>query len=197
MASKGNDLDIPEDILVAAAAHDEGKEVLEAIQNRKGPGCMTESVLRKALPDANGEALEWLLQQQTEAVVTKIWEDTWPDTDITVEVRFRVFAAYLEKTGAKITDTMLQDYPYNAAEEENYDFDDIVNALLAVDFLPDLPNTERTAEIVLERCKGSTIRAFLESESHTHITDDMFRAAERNVIADKDELLPLLQERKG
>ncbi|KAF3403873.1 hypothetical protein F1880_010271 [Penicillium rolfsii] len=201
LSGRGNDLDIPEDIVVTAATQYEGKEVLEVIRNRKGSGFITEVVIQKILknPDdrPNDEALNWLLRQQPGPIMTKIWKDTWQNVDINKGDRAMVFFGYLEKTGSKITDEMLLDHPYDADKEENYGFDDIIKALSMVDFLPNLPDTERTMEIVLERCSDETIQAFLESKPKIQITDNMLRAAGKNVIADKDELSSLLQERKG
>lgn len=197
MASKGNDLPIPEDIVMVAVTKSEAKEVIELIRNRQGPDCITERVMLEAIKDADEDILPWLLQQVPESTVIKLWGDTWQDINTPANSRLRLLLAYLERTGLKLTDAMLEDYPYDGADKNNYDLDETVEVFCTADFLPDVSDTERTAEIVLERCGNKTIQVFLESKPQLQITDSMLQAAGMNVIADKDELMSLLRERRG
>ncbi|CAI7661936.1 unnamed protein product [Penicillium palitans] len=77
-----------------------------------------------------------------ELFVRDFFERTWTD-DLYVDVRIGILLAFIDKTGSGITDTMLQDYPYDPDSPNNYQLDDFIRVLWYGDDLPDLPATER------------------------------------------------------
>jgi hypothetical protein len=153
MAHQGNSLTITEDTLIAAADAPLGVEVMEAILNRQGSIPITEKVIRATCINRDMDALEWLLDRQPECFVREVWHDIWTDVDFDIAVRYTALFAFLKKTDSKITDTMLQDFPYDPSNPNNYGFGDFVKALCGLDDdeddegFPDLPATGRAAEI--------------------------------------------------
>ncbi|KAJ5289137.1 hypothetical protein N7478_002167 [Penicillium angulare] len=138
----------------------------------------------------------WLLEQKSEAFVAKFWQEAWGDTDVCFECRAFILKAHLKKTGSKMTDSMLEDYPFDGENQKNYEFDRfITHCCLLVEY-PDIPETRRVIEIVVERCSINTIVGFLKYQ-RIPVTDNLIQAAQRNEIADKEELKLSLEERRN
>lgn len=187
------DVQITEGTLIAAMWGGECQDVLGIILEEQGLISFTKKVTRAAFtirPDP--DFIKWLVGLQPELFVRDFFERTWTD-DLYVDVRIGILLAFIDKTGSGITDTMLQDYPYDPDSPNNYQFEDFIRVLWYGDDLPDLPATERGTEIILERCDIDVIEIFLLYKGGL-VTERVIQAAERNRIADKKEVMRLLRE---
>jgi hypothetical protein len=213
LARQGDSFAVTEDLLVAAITRSLfAVEILEILLNRQESLPITDKVIRAAIKEKADEEIQWLLNRQSDSQVREIWQDVWTDKDLGAEVKISVLVAFLKRTNSKITDTMLQDLPYDpdcpdenllqifvsaacgaGSESESEDEEEEDDEVREMKELVSLPRTERTAELVVERCNQESIEAFLKLREIA-VTDNLLQAAERNCIADKEELVAALKE---
>ena len=171
-------------------------QVFKAIKHRQGSISITERVLQAAVANNSTEALlSWLFQQQSEPFVAEFWKKTWPDANLTPEVRFSLLGAFLKRTNSNLTDVMLEDCPYDRDRRMRYWFDELMNMFYDDHSLPGIDVTDRLVEILMERCGEINIALFLKHHP-TPITTTLEEAAARNPIADMKALMKLLERQK-
>ncbi|CAG8929162.1 unnamed protein product [Penicillium salamii] len=195
MGVPGGALNVTENVLVAIATQSlVSKRVLEVIKSRTGSLDITEKVIRECIKANRLSIISWLVEQMPESVATEAMWNIWKDTDVKDSTaRIRVLMGFLKKTGSRITDSMLQDWPFDPKGKDNYDIGDI---LKWIDELPELPSTELTAEIFVERCGNEDTETFWEGKQ-IPVTDHLIQVAERNPIADVEQLKAFLEQKRG
>lgn len=192
LLSLKQDVQITEGTLIATMWGGEYRQVLAIILKEQGLIPFTEKVTRAAFticPDP--DLIKWLFEVQPEPFVRDLFERAWRD-DLHVNTRIGILLAFIDKTGSGITDTMLQDYPYDPDSPKDCNLDEFIWVLWGGDDLPDLPATERGTEIILERCDIDVIEIFLREKGGL-VTESVVQAADRNRIVDKKEVMRLLR----
>ncbi|CAG8137063.1 unnamed protein product [Penicillium salamii] len=195
MGVPGSALHVTENVLVAAATESsDGELVLEVIKYRTGSLDITEKVIREIIKADRLSIISWLVEQMPESVATEAMWNIWKDTDVKDSTaRINVLKGFLKKTGSRITDSMLQDWPFDPEGKDNYEIGDI---LKWKGELFELPSTELTAEIFVERCGNEDIEKFWEGKQ-IPVTDHLSQVAERNPIADVEQLKAFLEQKRG
>ncbi|RDH35841.1 hypothetical protein BDQ94DRAFT_168171 [Aspergillus welwitschiae] len=197
MSAHRSSFPITDNVLLAATRGYLAVEVMQVILNRQQSLPITEKLILEATTEAHDKnTLTWLLNQQSEAFVTSFWENTWNPIDKYRIGHAAVITAFLQKTGSNVTDTMLENWPYSNSDGNDFGLGTFVQDLCTNDKYPDMPTTQRAAEIVLERCDKASIEVFL---NHTKlpVTDDLIEAAEKNQCKDKEGLVTFLEQKRG
>lgn len=216
MIAQGESLAITEDILVAAIEALDGPaglnaphvayEVIDLILAHRRRLPITKRVIRAACPspDPNRGFLICLLFQKSGSFARELWQETWTEVDFDPVGKIFAFMDFLLESSSNIPDAMLEDWP---SGPDDCRLDDVIQWLSGHpllhfikrrrggDFLPQLPTTERTTEIIVERCGKKAIETFLNYNQIT-VTDKIIQAGERNKITDQEELMALLEKKK-
>ena len=207
MAAQGSSSPITDNVLLSAARSYDPVHVMEVIFHRQNSLRITETLIVEAAAQTlHTTVVRWLLNQQTESFVTNFWENIWMPGILDgtfqpahshIHPHFHVITVFLEKTGSGVTETMLEEWPYKQEPwVYNYDIETFVEFLCTRDDYPDVPSTERAAEIVMERCPKHTIALFLE-HTQVPVTEKLIQAADKNLQPDKEELMTFLGELKA
>jgi hypothetical protein len=195
MAVKGDSVTITEDIVNYII--EEGQdEVIEAILLRQESLPIAEKIIWAVAEEWEAGDIAGLLEKVSASFVTRFWEKTWKNHDFPTEARTWLLLIYLKKTKANVTEDILEEFGYDAESGENYDFDEFVEKLCASEEFPDLPATERAAEIIAERCGREAIETFLDY-TQVPVTESVIKAAEKNLQTDKEEVLEFLKEKSS
>ncbi|CAG8386718.1 unnamed protein product [Penicillium salamii] len=152
---------------------------------------VTENVLVAAATESsNGELVLKVIKYRTGSldITEKVIREI-----IKADRLINVLKGFLKKTGSRITDSMLQDWPFDPEGKDNYEIGDI---LKWKGELFELPSTELTAEIFVERCGNEDIEKFWEGKQ-IPVTDHLSQVAERNPIADVEQLKAFLEQKRG
>lgn len=215
MIAQGESLAITEDILVAttealydrATAESIAAEVMELILAHQERLPITKRVLRAACPSTSSvrSLLIHLLCREPVSFVRELWQEICTEVDFDPLGKVIVLLAFLLKSSSNITDAMLEDWP---SDPDGYRLDNVIQGLCGHfflpewiemlrenDFLPQLPTTERATEIIVERCGKKAIETFLDYNQIT-VTDKIMQAGEGNKVADQEELMALLEQKK-
>ena len=116
---------VTENVLIKTAGALKGEQSLAAIQDRKGLFPITERIARAALSSPERRSLEFLLERAPESFVEKFLHDTWQE-ELEFGTRCVILQACLTQQDAKITDSMIRDYPFDLERVVNYDLDEMV-----------------------------------------------------------------------
>lgn len=198
MGARGNSLPVTDDVLVAAIEAYSDKEMFQLVLDRQGSLPITHKIIEKGLEYRM--IVGWLLELVPESDLEKLWQPTWCDTQLAVEDRVQNLLAILFIQRSKMTDGMLEMFPYDPEDGENYGFDELVEMLCTDDDddIPALSGTERAAEIILERCNNEMIEMFVHCDRYScSITDNLIQAAGRNRIADQEKLMAFLEQERS
>ncbi|KAJ6006711.1 hypothetical protein N7451_004655 [Penicillium sp. IBT 35674x] len=192
MGVQGGALHVTEEVLVAATQGSMPEGVMEVIKLRQASIDVTERVLTAGIEARSSSLLTLLVEQTSESLITKVLWDHWKDVDVlNVSSRCILLKSFIEKTGSKITDSVLQDWPFDSEKGKNYELDWFV---LYGGF--ELPATQLAAEVLVERCNNEAIEKFWENKQ-IPVTDHLIEVAEANPFADKEKLKLFLGQKKG
>lgn len=190
--ARGSALYVTENVLKTAAQSFTCQEVMTVIQHRQGSLSITENVIREAINNDLYYNVPWLLEQCSESFVRAFFRSNWRDLDLNSDARYAILEGFLKKTGSTITDSLLQDWPFDPETGENYGLDGITYG--HSDILK-LPATEPAAEVFVERCDIDYIENFW-GDKQIPVTDHLIQAAERNPVADKEALKLYLEQKR-
>lgn len=154
---------------------------------------------------ANGaiEGFEWLCKQRSDLNINL--EDTfdaiWQDVETPAMKKLCAFVCFRNLCGddddeLEIAASLLEKYPYDVEHKKNYGFDDLVHYLADEGEEISFSDIQRTTEIVVERCGLAAVQNFLGTHSDIVVSDTLIQAAEKNVIANRDELKSLLEKQR-
>ncbi|KAJ6020503.1 hypothetical protein N7540_006007 [Penicillium herquei] len=197
LEARGNSLPITEDVLIAAIEARSDREMFDLLLSKQGSLPLTNKVLDKALEFQPAGAC--LFQVLPDSDVRKIWQPSWRDTQAPMEDRVENLIRVLKIQGSRMTDQMLEKFPYDPENRENYGFDDFIEMLCTEEDPPALlPGTERAAELILERCGNRAIQIFVQCENYPYsVTENSIQAAGRNEIADRGKLISFLEQKRS
>lgn len=193
LGARGSTLHVTENVLKAAARSMSGEDVMTVIQNRQGSLNITENVIREAINNELPHLVTWLLEQCSESFVRAFFQDNWRALDFDSHARCAILEGFLKKTGSRITESLLQDWPFDPETGENYGLDSITNRR---DKIFELPATEPAAEVFVERCDIDFIENFWGNKQ-IPVTDHLIQAVERNRVANKEVLKVYLEQKRG
>lgn len=192
LGARGSVLHVTENVLKAAARSRNGQDVMTVIQHRQGSLNITENVIREAINNDLSSLVTWLLEQCSNSFVRAFFRDNWRDLDLNSYVRYAILEGFLKNTGSRITDSLLQDWPFDPETGENYGLDGITNRRGEIF---ELPATELAAEVFVERCDVDYIENFWK-DKQIPVTDHLIQVAERNPVADKEALKLYLDQKR-
>ncbi|OGM48001.1 hypothetical protein ABOM_002743 [Aspergillus bombycis] len=200
-AEKNHDLVTEEVMMAAAQSKGSGVETMRSILHRVESAPLTANVLREAMCQGNKGAVELILAKRRDLDLKVIWEEIWHDVDMDMpSLRKKGYATAIvgELTDFELTQSILQDYPYDREQKDEMGFDAFDYLVRALCYCgAPIPPTEGVGVIVLERCHDKVAERFLHYCRGIPITDTLFQAVERNPKADKDALRSLLARKKG
>ncbi|KAI9370275.1 hypothetical protein BJX61DRAFT_544805 [Aspergillus egyptiacus] len=201
----GSNTPITEDIIIGATESESGwgfRPAVEAIIHRTGSAPITENVFRAALYNGQIDSFPWLreLRPDLDISAEALFDSIWQDADLLPTRKLFAFfglAALHDDDDAELTDGLLEKYPYDGERKENYRFDELVEFLAGDGEELPISDLQRAAAIIVERCSLTAVDKFLESRPAIVVSDALFQAATRNVIANREELLSLLEQRRA
>ncbi|CAG8371455.1 unnamed protein product [Penicillium salamii] len=193
-----------EDILLGAMKLLDSTRLQNVVSNiidHMGSAPITERMLRGILCNGPLEAFPSLFDQRQDPKVTleDICDSILRDMEAPAEGKMHALVCLMppcddEELGT--TRSLLAKYPYDFEHEDNYGFDDLVNFLVR-DFTTPFSDFHRAADLVLERCGLVAVENFLNAQPNVVISDTLLQAAKRNVIANRDELMSLLEKERN
>lgn len=210
IAHQGSPFIVTEDLLIAAAKSLNGVESLEVLLNRQNSVPVTDRVIRTVCRMGAVKELHWLLNQKSESYFKEYWHEVWTSPDYGMGLKVSLLGYFMQRTNSTITDSMLSDLPCDPTQPDENLLETLLNPFCPTEGENDdsgdeedsyelkvakaiLPQTERTAEIVVERCRQRAVQGFLQS-TKIPITDNVLQAVERNCVTDRDELRTALKE---
>lgn len=208
---------ITEDIIIRTTEGNRCQETIESIIRRRGPVPITQKVFEAALSNGTAESLPWLLEQRPDLNLSprEVFEGIWRSREVSVDIKLQAVEGFMwlegepdALLGGSLLASVIELHPYDSKAKENYGLREIVE-IFFVDEGGKLPasDIQRVAEIIVERGDNETVRKFLEAgflesiaerlvqaaeQNNTPMKDDLIRAAEKNVIADREPLISLL-----
>ncbi|KAL4942944.1 hypothetical protein BDV06DRAFT_221703 [Aspergillus oleicola] len=215
---RGSEVCVTENVIIGATeSFDPWKfrEVIEAIIYRTGSVPITKKVFQAALTHHAHEAIPWLAEQRPDLAINinEIFDSVWQDNDTPILDKVIAFDALVESQGnIRLTPLMLERYRIEIenrdtwrgkeseeddSDEDEWSFDTFVGIITEAGSEISISESERVAEIIVEKCSHETVKDFLESRSDITITDTLVQAVERNVVADPEALRSLLAERQS
>ncbi|KAJ5735040.1 uncharacterized protein N7483_000165 [Penicillium malachiteum] len=195
--ARENSLPITEDVLIAAIEAQSDKEMFELLLKKQGSLPLAAKVLDTALEYRPTGAC--FFQVLPDSDIRKLWQPSWCDTELPMRDRTESLIRVLRIEGSKMTDQILEEFPYGPEDQGKSEFDEFIEMMWTERALPALlSGTERAAEIILERCGNQAIELFFQcGEYQGPITDDLIQAAGRNEIADGGKLMSFLEQKKS
>ncbi|GMF72631.1 unnamed protein product [Aspergillus oryzae var. brunneus] len=170
-------------------------EIIQGISHRTGSVPITERLFREAMSYGQVDVVKWMFDQRPDMNITieSLFHEIWQDGSIEWQSRLAAWMVLSSHTGkSEISTSLLETYQYSAEHKENYDFDEFVHVFGDLE----VSESERVAEIVFERCNIPAVEDFLKHRPKIIVTDSLVQAAEKNVIANRDALMSLLEKRK-
>ncbi|KAI9934560.1 hypothetical protein AWENTII_005939 [Aspergillus wentii] len=188
--NRPDDVVITEDVMLIAAR---SMYTTASVIEKTEPAAITTKVVKEAAYNEQPDGINGLLGVNPDLDLLAIWDEIWQDVDVSPEAKYRATRAIFLNSDLEITPSKLRNYPYDAENKNNYGLDEVVLEVMDDDRI--LPINQETMEVILERCDNKTIRETLEVDEDMGITPRLIEAAKRNQIADKEELLSLLEKR--
>ncbi|KAJ5521450.1 hypothetical protein N7527_005565 [Penicillium freii] len=206
---RSGDAPITEDIIIGATeSRIEGgfQESVKAIVHRTGSAPITENVFRAALCNFQVASFPWLHEQRPDLdiVVEDMFNSICQDVEIPAMKKLFAYHGFVALQGDSddgddefIPTSLLDKLPYSRELKDNYGFDELVKCLAEAEEDLPLPDVQRKAEIIVERSGLAALEPFLKSNPKIVISETLVQAAKRNVMANQDELMALLEEHKA
>ncbi|KAJ6028163.1 hypothetical protein N7540_003739 [Penicillium herquei] len=206
LCAQGQNINDPsiEDIFIAAANLNDSKKFQQIVENfidYMGLDLITDKLFRATVYNCLPDAFQWLFYQRPDLNMT--WEGTClailQDMDISAKKKLIPLSCLelpFDVDSLKISPSLLAKYPYDVENGNNYGLDDLIKKLVddpGDDALP-ISDPQGMAEIVLERCDLMAVNNFLKTLPEILISKKLIQAAKKNVIANRDELMLLLEK---
>ncbi|CAG7955365.1 unnamed protein product [Penicillium salamii] len=201
-----------EDILIGATnLHDSEKlqKVVENLIDHIGSAPITEEMLRATICNGLINAFRWLFDQRQDVSVTLEGICDTIFRDMETPARSKIYALVCFTLPCEygrfiITPSALAKYPYDLEQKINYGLEDLIDILLrgyvfdggiTTSGYETMPSSDlqAIAEILLERCGLVAVGRLLEVRPEIVISEALLQAAKKNVIANQDDLISLLE----
>ncbi|KAJ5249465.1 hypothetical protein N7524_011781 [Penicillium chrysogenum] len=194
MSLQGDTLTITEDVVMEAATIGSG-EVLQCILIRQESLPIANFLMWKAAKRLHPLGFAWLCKQPSVSFLVNFRDKVSEDPEFPCRAQVPLLFAYIERTKTNVTEEMLEQCPYNSETGEDNFFDFFVGWFCEDNNPPNLPATERAAEIIAERCSRDVIKKFLD-RTQLQVTESIIKAAEKNIQDDKEEVKSFVEEKR-